>query len=217
MRSDGERAAPVAAQTPSTGAGEPAADEFPAILHWLAGVYLTIAGWKIGGRPPPEAKYVLVAAPHTSNWDVPHMLAVAFRCRVRVRWAGKHTLFRAPFGGFMRWLGGIPIDRRAKHGTVEQLADAFRSAERMVIAISPEGTRRRTEHWRSGFYHVARLAQVPLVGGVLDYGAKTATFGPVMWPTGNVREDMDWLRGFFEGRTGCHPDQFGPVRLERED
>jgi 1-acyl-sn-glycerol-3-phosphate acyltransferase len=217
MRREGERAAPIASQTAAAGAGEPSHGEFPSILYWLAGTYLTVAGWKIHGGPPSEPKYVLVAAPHTSNWDVPHMLAIAFRCRVRVRWAGKHTLFRAPFGGFMRWLGGIPIDRRAKHGAVEQLVDALRSAETMALAISPEGTRRRTEYWKSGFYHIARLAQVPMIAGVLDYGTKTAIFGPAMWPTGNVREDMDRLRSFFEGRTGCHPEQFGPVRLERED
>ena len=217
MRSDGDRAGPVAVQTPATGAGEPVVDEFSSVLHWLAGIYLTIAGWRIAGAPPSEPKYVLVAAPHTSNWDVPHMLAVAFRCRVRIQWAGKHTLFRPPFGGLMRWLGGIPIDRRAKHGAVEQLADAVQRAERIVLAISPEGTRRRTEHWRSGFYHVARLAQVPMIPGVLDYGAKTAIFGPVLWPTGNVRKDMDRFRSFFEGRAACHPEQFGPVRLEREE
>jgi 1-acyl-sn-glycerol-3-phosphate acyltransferase len=217
MQSDGDKVARVAAPTPAPGADELMLDEFSPILHWLAGVYLAVAGWKIAGGPPDEPKYVLVAAPHTSNWDVSHMLAISFRCKVRVRWAGKHTLFRAPFRGVMRWLGGIPIDRRGKHGAVEQLAEAFGRTDRMVLAISPEGTRRRTEHWRSGFYHIARLAQVPMVCGALDYGTKTATFGPALWATGNIREDMDRLRSFFAGCTGCHPDQFGPVRLEREE
>ena len=217
MRSDSDRAAPAATQTPAPDAGEARVNEVSPVLHWLAGIYLAVAGWRIDGDPPSEAKYVLVAAPHTSNWDVPHMLAIAFRCRVRIRWAGKHTLFQPPFGAFMRWLGGIPIDRTAQHGAVEQLAEAMQRADRMVLAISPEGTRRRTAFWRSGFYHIARLAQVPLVPGVLDYRSKTAIFGPVFWPSGDVREDMDWLRRFFEGRSGCHPEQFGPVRLRREE
>jgi 1-acyl-sn-glycerol-3-phosphate acyltransferase len=161
-------------------------------------------------------KCVLVAAPHTSNWDFVLMLVMAFACRLNLSWAGKHTLFRPPFGRLMRALGGIPIDRTRPGGTTQQLVEVFRRADRITLVITPEGTRGRTERWRSGFYHLAREAQVPIVLGVLDYGAREAGFGPTVIPSGDIRRDMDAIRAFYVGRTGQHPASFGPVRLAEE-
>jgi 1-acyl-sn-glycerol-3-phosphate acyltransferase len=177
---------------------------------------LKLAGWKHLGQPPAMPKCVVVAAPHTSNWDFVLMLLVSLARRKRFGWAGKHTLFRPPFGAIMRALGGVPIDRNARRGATQQLVSAFERADRLTLVITPEGTRQRTEHWRSGFYHVARLAGVPIVLGLLDYRTQEAGFGPTLVPTGDVTRDMDQIRAFYAGRTGRRPDHFGPVRLAEE-
>jgi 1-acyl-sn-glycerol-3-phosphate acyltransferase len=177
---------------------------------------LAAFGWKKLGEPPRMAKCVLVAAPHTSNWDFVLMLVVSLACRLDLSWAGKHTLFRPPFRRIMRALGGIPVDRTQRQGITQQIVEAFRRADRLTVVITPEGTRRRTDRWHSGFYHVARLAQVPIVLGLLDYRTKEAGFGPTLVPSGDLGHDMDLVRAFYAGRTGCRPESFGPVRLAEE-
>ena len=198
-------------------AGQHKCREFPRALKWLGETCLALLGWKTFGEPPAVAKCIVVAAPHTSYWDGPLMLAVAFSFQLRLSWTAKHTLFRPPLGTLMRWLGAIPIDRRRPHGAVRQLAEAFGRADRMTLAISPEGTRAHTEYWKSGFYHIARLADVPVALGVLDYGKKQAGFGPTIHPTGDFARDMDGIRSFYACSRGLHPEKFGPVRLRDEE
>jgi 1-acyl-sn-glycerol-3-phosphate acyltransferase len=178
--------------------------------------YLNLLGWRSLGGAPRLRKYVLVAAPHTSNWDFPLLLAFSWVHDVRVSWLGKHTLFRGPMGWFFRATGGIPVDRRAAQGVVASVAAAFRDADRLIVAISPEGSRSHREHWKSGFYHVARTANVPIVLGVLDYGRREGGFGPVIEPSGDVHADMDRIREFYADKQGKRPAQFGPVRLREE-
>ncbi|MDF1561975.1 MAG: lysophospholipid acyltransferase family protein [Deltaproteobacteria bacterium] len=186
------------------------------MMRWLSGFVLRLAGWKPTGEVPTPDRYVLIAAPHTTNWDLPVMLLFGFFFGMKVRWMGKHTIFKGPFGWFFRKLGGIPVDRRARNDTVEYIASLIRDSERMILAISPEGTRSRREHWKSGFYHIARAAGVPVACGVLDYARKEGGFGPTLELTGDVKADMDRFRAYYGDKRGLHPELFGPVRLRDE-
>lgn len=187
------------------------------IKRWIGQFFLWITGWKLKGEVSAHKKYVLIAAPHTSNWDLVFMLAFAYVCELKVSWLGKHTLFRWPFGVFMRWLGGLPIDRRAHHNTVEHVADLFRERESLILAIPAEGTRKYRDYWKSGFYYIALEANVPIVLGFLDYKNKCGGFGPAIVPSGDVHQDMDRIREFYKDITGRHPENKGRIRLQVED
>lgn len=171
---------------------------------------LKLAGWTIQGHLPDHArKSVLIAAPHTSNWDLPMTLMVAFALRLHPRWMGKASIFRAPFGGLMRWLGGIPVDRTKANNLVESSAAAIRDAmEPLQLIVPPEGTRSKTRHWKTGFYHIAQSARVPIVMAFMDYGAKRSGLGPLFEPTGNVEDDMAAIKAFYAPFKGKNPDQF---------
>jgi 1-acyl-sn-glycerol-3-phosphate acyltransferase len=184
----------------------------------LAGAaYLRTNGWRIEGPPPDVDKAVLIAAPHTSNWDLPYMLATASVLGVRLSWLGKRDLFRGPMGPVFRRLGGLPVDRGAPQNLVRQAVEWFAGTPRLLLAIAPSGTRSRVAHWKSGFYHIARGAGVPVLCTFLDYGRKVAGVGPAIMPTGDVRADMDRIRAFYEGIAGRYPSLATPVRLREEE
>lgn len=178
------------------------------IVRWLSGAYLTLAGWKMRGDWPALDKAVLVAAPHTSNWDGLNMLAAAGYYRVRLRWMGKQSLTRGPFGGLVRWLGCVPIDRDGHHDVVKSMSEAFAAHERMVLAIPPEGTRSAVKEWKSGFYHIAVGAGVPLVLSVLDYGTKTVTLPAVIHPGGDYDADLPVIQAFYANARGLRAGKF---------
>ncbi len=185
--------------------------------YWLGRAWMGALGWRVDGAVPETRKFVFIAAPHTSNWDLPFMLAAAYILGLRISWLGKHTLFQGPFGWFMKALGGIPVDRASPHGLVRQVADRFHQADTLILAIPPEGTRRKVEYWKSGFYHIARSAQVPICLSFLDFGKKVAGLGPLIMPTGNVRADMDQVRAFYRDIRGKFPALESEPRLREED
>ncbi len=186
------------------------------MLKWIGKLYLRIFGWESEGGRPVESQYVLIAAPHTSNWDLPFMIAFAWIYEIKISWMGKHVLFKWPYGWFMRWLGGIPIHRETRNNRVQQMAAEFKRRDDLILTVPAEGTRSYTAHWKSGFYHIAREAGVPIVLSYLDFGTKRAGFGPVIMPTGDIARDMDQIRAFYEDKFGKHRDLFGPVRLKEE-
>ena len=204
------------AGTPRAVRARPSAVAGP-IARGLARVFLRLYGWKVEGALPPSVKGIAIAAPHTSNWDMPFMLAVSFLLGVRPSWLGKRELFRWPFGGFMRWLGGIPVDRRKSTNLVAQVVECFADVDRLFLVIPPSGTRRRATHWKSGFYHIARGARVPVLCTFLDYRRKVGGIGPVFVPTGDVRADMEVIRTFYGGVAGLHPRNATPAYLPEED
>jgi 1-acyl-sn-glycerol-3-phosphate acyltransferase len=183
----------------------------------LGRLWLRLFGWKVEGRLPDVPKAVVIAAPHTSNWDMPFMLAVAYVLGLRPAWLGKKELFVGPFGALFRFLGGVPVDRGKRANLVQQVAERFADVERLFLVIPPSGTRSRAPHWRSGFYHIARAADVPIVCSFLDYRRKVGGIGPAIAATGDVRADMDEIRAFYAGVTGRFPDRTTPVRLAEED
>ncbi|MBX3420688.1 MAG: lysophospholipid acyltransferase family protein [Pirellulaceae bacterium] len=184
--------------------------------RWLANLYLRLVGWKLHGSPPDLKKYVIVGAPHTSNWDAVFMLAMASMYRIQINWVGKKSLFKWPFGALMRWTGGVPVDRHSRQNAVQQLAAEFARRDELRLAIAPEGKRGRAEYWKSGFYFIACEAQVPIVFGLLDYKNKVGGLYNLIHPTGDIHADMEKIRGFYTGAQGKYPAEFGPVRLREE-
>jgi 1-acyl-sn-glycerol-3-phosphate acyltransferase len=186
------------------------------LSYWIGKLWLWLFGWKVHGNASAYRKFVLIAAPHTSNWDFPFMLATAYVMRVRISWLGKHTLFIPPWGWFMRKLGGIPVDRRVPHSLVTQLAEKFKSSDDLVLAIPPEGTRSKVAVWKSGFYHIASGSGVPIGLGYLDYDRKLCGLGAFVMPSGNVNEDMNKIRDFYRSIRGKYPDLESEPRLREE-
>ncbi len=186
------------------------------LVKRIARLFLRINGWEAEGGRPVERSFVLVAAPHTSNWDLPYLLAFGLMYDIRISWMGKHTLFRGPMGWIMRALGGIPVRRDRRNNLVDQMAEQFAARDDLVLVIPPEGTRSYAAHWKSGFYRIAERANVPLVLSFLDYERCRGGFGTVLVPSGDLREDMDQVRAFYADKKGKFPDQFGPVLLKEE-
>jgi 1-acyl-sn-glycerol-3-phosphate acyltransferase len=184
----------------------------------LARLWLALWRWKVvTPKSPPPDRCVMIAAPHTTNWDFPLTLAMARVSGVRIHWLGKHSLFAGPAGPIMRRLGGVPIDRRAPGGMVASLAERLAAADEMVLVVPAEGTRSRTEYWKSGFHRIAEQAGVPILCAFVDRATRTGGFGPAVWPSGDMRADMDQIRAFYDGKVGLVPANFGPVRLREED
>lgn len=177
------------------------------IIRLLAILFLKMIGWRKEGSLPHIPKYVIILAPHTSNWDLPIGLAIAFALKLKGYWLGKDDLFRWPFHGFFRWLGGIPIDRSKSSDIVVQMVQVFKERANLTMILTPEGTRKKVTYWKSGFYHIARCANVPIVLAFLDYLRKAGGVGPVFYPTGDIEADMEYIRAFYATVTGKHPEK----------
>jgi 1-acyl-sn-glycerol-3-phosphate acyltransferase len=186
------------------------------LAHWLGRFWIWILGWTIQAEPFPGDKFVLIGAPHTSNMDFFYMIATSWVLRIKLYFIGKHTLFRPPFGWILKALGGIPVDRRASHGVVDQVAEQIKAADEFILVITPAGTRKFTDHWKSGFYWIAFRAQVPIVCGALDYRQKKANLGLSFEPSGDVGADMDRIRAFFQGVRGRFPHEQTRMKLREE-
>lgn len=176
---------------------------------------LQACGWTLCFVPPPSPKSVVIFYPHTSNWDFPLGLLARGATGLRVSWVGKHTLFRGPLGPVMRALGGIPIDRGTRTGLIEQLTMEFARRESFHVAIAPEGTRRRSEHWRTGFYRLALAAQVPVGLGFFDYSRREVGIERWLEMTGDSEVDLGRIAAAYSGRAGRHPSQQTPICFQR--
>jgi 1-acyl-sn-glycerol-3-phosphate acyltransferase len=183
-------------------------------LGYLAGkIWLKAFGWHVEGGPPDSPKAVIIAAPHTSNWDLPFTLAVAAVLGVPISWVGKHTLFKPPFGPVFRWLGGVPVDRSGKHNAVADTVDVFAKHDRLYLVIAPEGTRGRAERWKTGFYRIAEGADIPVVLGFLDYERKVGGLGTMFKPTGDIEKDLEEIRHFYADIKGKRPQKASEIKV----
>lgn len=171
------------------------------------------AGWRVEGAPPAFPRAVLIGAPHTSNWDLLPALLVSAVFDLHMRWLGKSSLFRPPIGFLMRMTGGIAVERDKKSGAVDWLVQRILSEERFVLCIAPEGTRSLRPHWKSGFYQIAREADLPVILGYADYSRKVFGFGPTIHLTGDIEADMAIIAAFYADKRGRHPELESPVRL----
>ncbi len=177
---------------------------------------LRLLGWQVVAELPPTSKYIVIGAFHTSNWDfvlaLPAMLALGFR----PRWIAKDSLFKPPFGWLMRLLGGIPVVRGARRNFVGQIVDAYNQSGELVIVIAPEGTRKQTDHWKTGFYYIALGAGIPIGLGFVDYPSKRIGVGDYFTPSGDMHADMDRIRAFYRHVCGKFPDEHSQVRFLNE-
>jgi 1-acyl-sn-glycerol-3-phosphate acyltransferase len=167
---------------------------------------MRLFGWTVTGCLPDIKKAVIIVAPHTSNWDFIVGVLAMFALSIRVSFLGKDTLFRPPFGLLFRWLGGFPVDRSSPSGVVEQTVDEFNRATTLALALSPEGTRSRSTRWRTGFYHIAVGAVVPIVPVALDFANKNIRLGQPVEMTGEMEADLAGLESFFANATGLKPE-----------
>lgn len=180
----------------------------------LGSSFLKLTGWEVEGHVPEQSKYVLVLAPHTSNWDFPFILAALYTLGVRFYWFGKKEIFRWPVGGFFKWLGGIPIHRGSRQNMVRQTVENIQSREQIIVGVSPEGTRSKSKYWKTGFYHIANQAQIPIVFAFLDYDRKVGGIGPTMNPTGDIDKDMKTVHQFYSGVTAKYPHKVGKIAFK---
>ena len=186
------------------------------IRNALASVVLRASRYRIVGEPPTAPVCVLVAAPHTSNWDFPLMLAMAWRSGLRPVWLGKQEMFRGPAAPLFRRLGGIPVDRRNPAGLADRVARLASDGTVSAVVIPPEATRAKGTYWKSGFRRIAADAGVPIVLTYLDGPSRTGGFGPAFEPTDDVTADMDRIRAFYADKRGVKPDRFTPPLLREE-
>jgi len=179
-----------------------------ALLRALGGWGLRIAGWHIEGAFPPLPKFVIIVAPHTSNWDFLVGLLAMFALDLQASWLGKHTIFRFPLSPVLRWLGGEPIDRSVEHGTTAAAIKRFGERPSWVLALSPEGTRRPVSQWKTGFHRIALGAGVPIVPVWFDYRSRRVGLGPPFQPGPDEPADVVTLRRYFRKDMARHPENY---------
>lgn len=177
---------------------------------------LWLLGWHVEGEPPEHPKCIVVGHPHTSSWDFPLFVMTMWVLGVRMRWMGKQSLFSGPMGGLFRALGGLPVDRSGGKNTVQAVADLFEEHETLMVGIAPSGTRKAGEHWKSGFYHIALAAKVPLALGSIDFKKRAGCFLGSVHLTGDMKTDMDAIRQGYAGVEGRNPERQIPIRLAEE-
>jgi 1-acyl-sn-glycerol-3-phosphate acyltransferase len=187
------------------------------VIHLIGRIFARATGWRVVGRAPAYSKMVVIAAPHTSNWDFVYLMMAACVFRLKIHWMGKKSLFAPPFGTFMKSLGGIAIDRNQRTNVVDQMAEKFQQQEQLAIVIPPSGTRSKTDFWKSGFYRIASKAQVPIVCGYLDYAKREAGLGLSFVPSGDTGADMQRIRDFYGDKVSKYPLRSSRIRLREED
>lgn len=178
------------------------------VSRWLARSLLRLGGWRVTGSLPNLPRFVVIVAPHTSNWDFLVGVLAKYAIGIRVSFFGKDSVFRPPVGWLMRWLGGRPVDRSNRHGVVHQTVAAIQAAPRFVLALAPEGTRKRVARWRTGFYHIALGAGIPIVLAFFDYPRREVGFGPTLWPSGELERDLEAIGTFYRDKQGKRPELF---------
>jgi len=189
----------------------------PKWQQWTGKAILRLSGWKIVGRPPETRKFVATCAPHTSNWDTFFWICLCRAYGLRAHWMCKGELFVGPLGALLRWTGGVPVDRGGEKNYVQQMTQIYEANDEFIIAIAVEGTRYYTEQWKSGFYHIAQAAHVPVWMVFIDYERKHVGGGPLVSLTGDIPEDMDVLREFYDDKAAKYPERKSRIRLREED
>ncbi len=184
------------------------------MLKIFSSTILKIIGWRVDVTLPVEKKFVLIGVPHTSNWDLPLALLCFWFIQKKITWVAKKQLFIGPLNMIFRALGGIPVDRSAPTGFIEQISQQFNTHEEMILCLAPEGTRSKTRYWKSGFYYIALTAKVPICLGYVDYPNRVIGFGTVIIPSGDIAKDFEKIQSFYQSKVGKHPENQGPVAIK---
>ncbi len=177
------------------------------VTRWLGRITLALFGWQIVGQAPNLPKYVAIGAPHSSNWDFPIGMLLFIALGLRVSWMGKDSFVNGPLKRVWHWMGGVPINRRAAHGVVDQMIDVFNNRDQFVLGITPEGTRSRVTKWKSGFYHIAQGAGVPIFPIELDYKIKQIRLHPLIIPSGELAVDLPIIQAIYANANPKRPHQ----------
>lgn len=172
-----------------------------------------LVGWRVVTTQPLPDRCVLIGAPHTSGWDVPALFLLMGATGVRLRYLAKDALFNRPLGWFFKATGGIPVNRSKSENMVAHIVAQFKQTAHLRLALSPEGTRHHTPYWRTGFYHIALGAEVPIVMGFADYLRRVVGWGPMIYPTGDIRGDFEHIKAFYQNIIGKNPHKQGPLQL----
>lgn len=183
------------------------------ISQRLAHIILRLIGWRTHAIRPHTSRYVIIGAPHTSNWDFGLMLLLMAAEQLPIRFMAKDSLFRGPLGPVMHSLGGIPVNRCERTNLVDQIAAKFDEFDDLIIGVAPEGTRNKASHWKTGFYYIALKAKVPIAMAYLDYGNKIIGVGPSFMPSGDLKADFEIIREFYTGVVGKNPKKQGEIVL----
>ena len=186
------------------------------MLKILSRIILKLLGWHVDVTLPEEKKFVMIGAPHTTNWDLPIGLLCCWSVPVRITWVAKKQLFIGPLNYFFRALGGIPVDRSVHTGFIEQVAQQFNDREEMIFGLTPEGTRSTTEYWKTGFYYIALKAKVPICCAYVDFPSRTIGFGKMIIPSGDINKDFEQIKLFYQDKKGKYPEKQGPVRIKQK-
>jgi len=186
------------------------------MLKFISIKILALFGWELEIVLPKEKKFVLVGAPHTSNWDFPLSLLAFWTIKLKLYWVAKKQMFWGPLRYLFVALGGIPVDRNSAQGFIEQITERIEQADEMILTIAAEGTRSKTEYWKSGFYRIAVAANVPICLAYIDAGKKKLGFTEVIYPSGDIDTDMKAIAEFYKDIKGIRPENQGPVRLRKD-
>lgn len=174
---------------------------------------LTMFGWKVVSKESSYAKCVLIGAPHTSNWDFPLTLLSVWALGLKFSWVAKQSLFVGPIGSLLKKMGGIPVDRKVRTSFLKNMVQSFSENPNLILAIAPEGTRGKTDHWKAGFYNIAVKAELDICLGYIDYPTKTVGLGPLLKPSGDVEADFVEIRKFYSDKTGRYPEKQSTIKL----
>ncbi len=181
----------------------------------IARALLRSRGWTLVGEIPPLKKAVFIAAPHTSNWDGFWLIVCKVALDIRIRFLAKHTLFWWPLSVLLNGMGAIPVERTQRGANVEKLAQLFAESDELFLALAPEGTRKWRPHWRSGFYRIAKAADVPIVMTFVDFKNKRIGIGPQVDSSGSQEETMAQIRAFYETCGAAKPENMGPIEFKK--
>ncbi len=187
------------------------------ILQAIGIFYFWLAGWRMTSHFPSTPKMLVIAGPHTSNWDGWHVIVASWIARVDLKWMVKAEAIRWPFGWFIKWAGGVPIQRDASYNVVAQSARQLKEADDMLLLVAPEGTRKKSDYWKTGFYWIAHQADVPMLCARMDYGTKTISFTGPYHPTGNIEADIEKIWADFRAVSALHPEKVSDMRLREKD
>jgi 1-acyl-sn-glycerol-3-phosphate acyltransferase len=179
--------------------------------------YFWMTGWRMTTTLPANPKMVLIAAPHTSNWDGWILIMASWIARVELNWMIKAEAVRWPLGWFIKWAGGVPIQRDASYNVVSSSAQKLKEADSMLLLVAPEGTRKKANYWKTGFYWIAHQADVPMLCARMDYGTKTVSFTGPYHPTGNIEADIEKIWDDYRDIVALHPEKFSDMRLREKD
>lgn len=185
--------------------------------QWLGRSIIKVAGWKVAGGVPQSKSMIIIAAPHTSNWDLFFLMGAAYTFHLQIHFLIKNSLFVPVVGSILSFLGGIPVDRSGTHNLVANLVTRINASDGLSLVIPPAGTRKYTDYWKSGFYRIALEANIPIVCGYLDYAEKEAGLGLSFYLSGNMTEDMDRIREFYAPKTGRFPDKISRILFREEE